>query len=982
MTKTLSNMIKTISRIKMTLFMLVMSFLCGGYVTAGSRVAGSSFTVGFEYNGNIFSIGGMDKILLSDVFWKLGIDKKASEAVMVEFTDKTLLSVTKQDDNWLLSSLKAFTTDEKLTMTFKDGEVLVIKVTDDDLTLPVWLYLPADSEGSPSFTYNTVREAVSKVNNNSKNANSVIELHGDTHETGNSSIIPAYSMTIRSEAGASHTISFDTFTGTANNHAFRVNAAAVTLTIGGGNDYGVLTLDLCSKVGGVFMPNGTLNVQNGVVFTNGNGATGAGGAIRMESSTYNPVVNVYGGSFINNSAATYGGAISVNKGKLNLYGGTFTGNEASTVGNAIYYGQGKEVHISGSPVFSDGQDIYLAYSLTTDATNITALIKDGPITSTIPVSLGNEQTNLFGFRNVLVGGADTVTESDIEHFTIINNDDVSALYLGLGYNANDVTTKAPVLELVTDFINNFDKFIDNDYKPAPSGDIHGKSAKWLDEDKNQAEITIDESSSDGKTVLIIGSLCGAHGLTSDCIKTVINAAAKHNTVEYHFESVTAGAKSQFDQGIAGKHRGPVSGTVEKGKTLSKSTTFETYSGAHMATGAIAKELTKRLQEKQYYEIIMVFDNATITDQCYNALTSEEQKACYKAANMLVPYYNSDKVIWVSSGKKVMYFDYENHKGYSVDNPESLLIKGCYSTDTSLYHCDANHVSSDSATWGKYDKFNTFFTMALMDPATWLECVKENRVPDWSEFTINTEGVLYFNVNDIINYIGNKFFRDEIVINDVVSSGLNIKEAYLESSSDGGVTWTKKTDDVYITIEGQHVSCDIKNIKEDTNIRLKIICDCPGDFKVGQDQPKDTNVGKAVIKYKKDGEEKMSYELDSPQLLKILIDLIIKKSGMKAGESAVFTVTRKGEETPLYTVMITAGNDGSGQVTLKYFACGEYTVHEETSWSWAYTASDPAAGKLTQNIVTNNTFEFKNTPKEDTPPHAEAYKNNKMDKRSN
>ena len=848
---------------------------------------------------------------------------------------------------------------------------------DIDLTQPVWVFLPADTDPSnPSYTFATMQQAMAQLNGLTAQQanNAVIEFHGNTSET-KITATPTYSVTIRSEAGKDHTVSYNSYSSEIQTYALRMSTSARTLTLGGGEGYGILTLDLSGNLAGLNVTNGNVKVQDGFVFMNGKCEEGNGGAIRIYTTdtTYSPAVYVYGGSFINNKAKL-GGAICVATGKLYLYGGTFTGNTAEK-GNAIYNGNTREVHISGNPVLNKGQDIYLSTNLSSDATNMTALIKDGAITSTIPVTLGDEPKNIFGFRNVMVGGTDTVVESDLEHLTIFNKDEVSAMYLELGYNVNDATKKVPVIELVTDFMSNFDNFIDNDFKPAPSEDSHGKTAKWLDETtKDQAEITIDESSSDGKTVLVIGSMCGAHGLTSECMVSVINAAAKHNNVEYWFESDTAGAKSQFDQSIAGLHRGPVYGTVEKGKTLKK--TFETYSGAHIVTGSMAMELAKRLQEKRYYEILMVFDNATITDQCYKALTPEEQKACYKAANMLIPYYESNKIIWVSAGKKVMYFDYETHTGYSVDSPDSLLIKGCYSTDTSLYHYDTGHVTNNTNSYGKYDKFNTYFTMALMDPATWLKGVKEKKIPAWSEYNINTEGVLYYDVDDIINYIGNKFFRDEIVISDVVSDGLNIKEAYLESSSDGGVTWTKKTEGVKITIDGQNISCDITNITEDTNIRLNIICDCPGEFNVNKNQPKDTNKEEAIILYKKDGVEKQKYELDSPQLLKVLpkTDLIIKKSGMKQGENAVFTVTQKGETDPKYTVTIMIGKDGSGQVTLKDMLIEEYTV-AETSWSWAYEKLDPK----TQDISKNSTFTFVNKPKGTTPVHAEAGVNNKLEK---
>ena len=851
---------------------------------------------------------------------------------------------------------------------------------DKDLTLPVWVFSPTDTDpANPTNTFETLSMAMAYTASTLKKNNAVIELHGDTYETS-TSIRPLYSVTVRSEAGANHTVSYKNYSSATPTYGLISAQAGITMTLGGGDGYGTLTFDFCGKLGGLTMSNGTVNIQDGVIFKNGKAEKG--GAVRLNSTSGTPLLYVSGGSFINNEATDLGGAIHVAIGKLFLSGGTFTGNTAANKGNAIYNGNNREVHVSGNPVFNNGQDIYIDSNKTADATDITALIKDGTITSSnIPVTIGSKEENLFGYRNVLVGGKDIVVESDLEHFTIFNKEELSAMYLGLGYNANDATKKAPVLELVTDFLSNFNNFIDNNYKPAPSGFSHAKSAIWLDEDKNQAEITIDESSSDGKTVLIIGSLCGAHGLTSDCIKTVINEAAKHNNVEYYFESITAGAKSQWDQGIAGVVRGPVKGSLSKGATLPKAKTFETYSGAHQATGAMAKELAKRLQEKQYFEIIFIFDNATITDQCFKALTPEEQKACYMAANMLVPYYDSEKIIWVSSGQKVMYMDYEKHTGYTYDKGEinSLLMKGCYSTDTSLYHYDTSHVTSTQSTFGRYDKFNTYFTMALMDPATWLKGVKEKRIPEWSEYTINTEGVLYYNVDDIVNFIGNKFFRDEIVISDVVASGLNIKEVHLESSSDGGKTWSKMTDHVSIKIEGQSITCDVTDMTEDTDIRLKIACDCPGEFLVDKNKPKDTNVGKATIVYKKSGETKLSYNLESPQLLKVFpkTDVIIRKKGLKNGESAMFTVSKTGDSMPLFNVLLTGNGKEYAEVAIINIIIGEYTV-AETSWSWAYnkTPLNPITKVLTKE-KDSNIYLFENVEKDVTPLHSEAIKDNNL-----
>ncbi|MBQ0037955.1 MAG: hypothetical protein KBS74_04715 [Clostridiales bacterium] len=90
------------------------------------------FTVDFEYEGYRYSIDGYSEILLSELFSALAIEKNAADAVSVVFSDETLIAVEQLEDgsDWKLISLLPFHTDETLTVTFADGEVLEIKVTD------------------------------------------------------------------------------------------------------------------------------------------------------------------------------------------------------------------------------------------------------------------------------------------------------------------------------------------------------------------------------------------------------------------------------------------------------------------------------------------------------------------------------------------------------------------------------------------------------------------------------------------------------------------------------------------------------------------------------------------------------------------------------------------------------------------------------------------------------------------------------------
>ena len=109
------------------------------------------YTVDFEYsvNGKMyqFSLPGGEKITLSDLVEVLGIigdtnngekaafnsvDSFLKEVANVEFSDESLVKVTQNEEgnDWTLESLEPFNTEETLTISMKNGDVVVVKVTD------------------------------------------------------------------------------------------------------------------------------------------------------------------------------------------------------------------------------------------------------------------------------------------------------------------------------------------------------------------------------------------------------------------------------------------------------------------------------------------------------------------------------------------------------------------------------------------------------------------------------------------------------------------------------------------------------------------------------------------------------------------------------------------------------------------------------------------------------------------------------------
>ena len=117
----------------------------------GFSVFGVVYTVDFEYsvNGKMyqFSLPGGEKIALSELLEVLGIldgtnfadtDTFLKEVANVEFSDESLVKVTQIEGDWELESLQPFTTEETLTITMKNGDVITVKVTDDQESDGVW----------------------------------------------------------------------------------------------------------------------------------------------------------------------------------------------------------------------------------------------------------------------------------------------------------------------------------------------------------------------------------------------------------------------------------------------------------------------------------------------------------------------------------------------------------------------------------------------------------------------------------------------------------------------------------------------------------------------------------------------------------------------------------------------------------------------------------------------------------------------------
>lgn len=89
-----------------------------------------SYTVDYYYGDAEYHQNGGSQMMMSELFAKLGIEKRTADITKVEFTDESLVSFTKEGSDYNIKSLNPFTSSEKLTITFADGEVIEIGVED------------------------------------------------------------------------------------------------------------------------------------------------------------------------------------------------------------------------------------------------------------------------------------------------------------------------------------------------------------------------------------------------------------------------------------------------------------------------------------------------------------------------------------------------------------------------------------------------------------------------------------------------------------------------------------------------------------------------------------------------------------------------------------------------------------------------------------------------------------------------------------
>ena len=88
------------------------------------------YTVDFYYNDKEYHMNGGSEMMMSDLFNELGIDRSTGDIKSVDFTDTSLVSFTKEGDDYRITSLQPFKTTEELLIVFNDDEEIRIVTKD------------------------------------------------------------------------------------------------------------------------------------------------------------------------------------------------------------------------------------------------------------------------------------------------------------------------------------------------------------------------------------------------------------------------------------------------------------------------------------------------------------------------------------------------------------------------------------------------------------------------------------------------------------------------------------------------------------------------------------------------------------------------------------------------------------------------------------------------------------------------------------
>lgn len=88
------------------------------------------FYITYTYGEQSFAMSGGGTVMLSEILRELHISYSVSDVVNVSFSNPAVLKITRVGSDWKFESLAPFGSEEILTITFNDGEVIEIIVKD------------------------------------------------------------------------------------------------------------------------------------------------------------------------------------------------------------------------------------------------------------------------------------------------------------------------------------------------------------------------------------------------------------------------------------------------------------------------------------------------------------------------------------------------------------------------------------------------------------------------------------------------------------------------------------------------------------------------------------------------------------------------------------------------------------------------------------------------------------------------------------
>ena len=422
-----------------------------------------------------------------------------------------------------------------------------------------------------------------------------------------------------------------------------------------------------------------------------------------------------------------------------------------------------------------------------------------------------------------------------------------------------------------------------------------------DVDASEIDVSIAFTPDKDNKVLYLGSLCEEHGLTESALCEALSLIAENANIDYVFEGqlpygadaeevvrycnyINTDSGKQYKVRTAEKEEGKekagetvyitdsrkLQGNISKSQQIENLASLkgnvagdaDLCSNAHANAYAFAWDIVNHLNGNDYDTIILSFDNFTRLAQIGD-VTDNEALVFRKAAELLRPYYENNKVIWLtpngSLGKFGNYTDMaENLTSFlNLQNAKYIpTIEGYNSFYYAAPVPSVKYISKALRSKIESDEKNVkqflckqyatkcyFQTMALFDPATYLKYTNisgqpnQGRLPESSEWNRNNEyEAEYTSPYDIHYAYKASVSYDTVIISDYLNTGLGLEENGAEVYCFFNSAWEKIASEPRIIVNGKYLSVIISN-PDIVRMPLKVIlhCSAKGDAAVNIDQ---------------------------------------------------------------------------------------------------------------------------------------------------